>query len=1765
MRNFLIVIFLLVLSLDTFGGPGTFPQGDHVKNLKDKIEFKNTTTQIISNDSDDPTSVAKEAAAGSVYLRTTGEIYVKQDAGSSTNWLPAMVSTLAELNDLSDVNIISPSISSMLTYDGVEWSDRGSSQLAQLYENFICDEDFVTKYGVGDPSYNAFGTMPQTVPARLPDYPTGVDIDSVDLNIGDEWTAIIKVQFKDLSSSSQFVLIGTSAAGNAHRDFLIGYIPSSGVLYIDGGLGETGYSVTQNISADINPNAINTISVERDHADFTIVINGTSIYTPAPSSNTAEHVFKNIGESHNVATADLDGYVESYMITSVVNGSSDRSGVFSTLSTVDNGSVYYNSVSRVVREYQSGFWNNRNPSTIWKVGVQYAQAAVVFSRSNAYVAKVQHTSVGPLITDDIANWDQLTASKIQHGETSVSIPIGDQNIIFTTNDTVAMEIDTAQNVAIAGELTADNFQFDTSASEPAYSEGKIFYDGVNKTLALFNDEADSTLQLGQEMWKRVKNDTGGTILNGQVCYINGINGTGVNTIALAKADAAITSISTLGIATHDIENGTIGYITTLGTVRDVNTLDIPVASPIWLSADTAGAFTATPPSSPDYLVSLGIIGDANTVTGALEVHIEAGSNTQDVLKVFNGAILEDHTVTTSSDGATVTVALERAGGGDLSLFFDGAFSFFDTSPAATVTLTAGSDVTPILNYVYIPKSTMVMTANTTGFPEVEQHTHIATVLVQSAASVQTDGPYKEHAWTDHLSDSIDEGHLVHVNEWIRNQHATWLSGVLPTFSGDGTDTVEVGTSSGVVLQLHEHAFDAMVSASDIYVVNDSVTPYKKITNLVDIDLDSTGASLRNKTFALVLWGSVNENTGVSKLFINLPSGSEGTNKANQVREDKSKETNYSIPEDFKGTGFLIHRLVMDVNAGGTVANIYTDGSDDIRGQVPNTAAGTSGGVISDFEDGTFSIFNTVDNTKELTFDVSGVTASTAATLTIPDGDGTLLLMTGLAGGQTIIGDTASGGDLTLQSTSNATRGEITVNDAINFLEGLWFDGVELITNVGQDLTIGLDSNTIQLNGNVKLGTGTLDASSKFNIFSTTQGSQMCPTMTTVQKDAISTPDNGLCVYDSDLDKYFAYNGAQWKELGSSASGINYITNNSNPANTDGYATYDDGAVDLPVDGTGGSPTIITFATNAITPIRDVADFRITKASGSCQGEGVSYDFTVDAADSPKVLQIEFDYITDTNYVDGDLRMYVIDTDGGQVIESTNRDVSAIAQGGHYLGEFQTLSTSTNYRLAFHCTDTGTPGWYAQLTGLSVGPGKKVTGYSGSDTIDFTPGTMNGFSASSISGKYTKFGQWAKIQITAVSSGAVTAQIYIPPAEFLPSGLSIDTDALEYDSASQVALSGGWNARDTSGGGLDSYAGTVYLDGAQNLVPVGDDGTDRLDATKPFSGAWVSGDTISFDFWVPIAGWSSNTQSSDSASQRVVGLDVSPGAATGTVTSSFNDITFSGTVVKDTHAAFDGTTWVTPASGWYTVSATMEISFSSQSSISSILRIAVDGADRSKSAHRNNSTGAVSLHTVSKTHTLYLIKGEEVTIQSWSNASSPVLANSLAGNQLSIVSAANPATISATEKVVAFYRDDAGQSTANSGEHEYDWDTKVTDSHSMYDGSSEFIIPRADVYTISGAIVFQAVSWGTTDVNISIRVNGPDPSGVEYIIDKSPGELATQLVSTKLGLSGTIALPLNKGDTIAFEVGHANSTAVSTQANTASLIRNWISITSQGGI
>ena len=169
-------------------------------------------------------------------------------------------------------------------------------------------------------------------------------------------------------------------------------------------------------------------------------------------------------------------------------------------------------------------------------------------------------------------------------------------------------------LSLTGDFDAIDFTVGVGANQ-AYQEGRLFYDDTNKALATYNDEADITLQIGQEQYIRVRNNIGSTINNGQAVRINGSHGAETPTITLASADSEDNS-QVVGLATHSIENNSFGYVTTHGVVRDLNTLTFSAGDEVFLAIES-GALTGVKPVSPNYQMPIGHVirghGSAGTV------------------------------------------------------------------------------------------------------------------------------------------------------------------------------------------------------------------------------------------------------------------------------------------------------------------------------------------------------------------------------------------------------------------------------------------------------------------------------------------------------------------------------------------------------------------------------------------------------------------------------------------------------------------------------------------------------------------------------------------------------------------------------------------------------------------------------------------------------------------------------------------------------------------------------------------------------------------------------------------------------------------------------------------------------------------------------------------------------------------------------------------------------------------------------------------------
>lgn len=149
--------------------------------------------------------------------------------------------------------------------------------------------------------------------------------------------------------------------------------------------------------------------------------------------------------------------------------------------------------------------------------------------------------------------------------------------------------------------------------------GELAWNDTDKTLDL-GMTSSVTQQIGQEVLHYCKNNSGVAIANGQVVRVTGASGNAL-TIALADATDAVTSVSTIGVATEDIADAASGMVTMIGLVRGIDTSAFTEGDTLYLS-ETAGALTATSPAYPAQSIKIAVVVRDHATLGSIFVHVE---------------------------------------------------------------------------------------------------------------------------------------------------------------------------------------------------------------------------------------------------------------------------------------------------------------------------------------------------------------------------------------------------------------------------------------------------------------------------------------------------------------------------------------------------------------------------------------------------------------------------------------------------------------------------------------------------------------------------------------------------------------------------------------------------------------------------------------------------------------------------------------------------------------------------------------------------------------------------------------------------------------------------------------------------------------------------------------------------------------------------------------------------------------------------------------
>lgn len=614
---------------------------------------------------------------------------------------------------------------------------------------------------------------------------------------------------------------------------------------------------------------------------------------------------------------------------------------------------------------------------------------------------------------------------------------------------------------------------------------------------------------------------------------------------------------------------------------------------------------------------------------------------------------------------------------------------------------------------------------------------------------------------------------------------------------------------------------------------------------------------------------------------------------------------------------------------------------------------------------------------------------------------------------------------------------------------------------------------------------------------------------TPQSTEPSTPTEGMVYYDDGTNRaegLYVYENGVWTPVGSGSAGINYILNPDAESGTTDWATYADAAGAAPVDGTGGSANI-TFTDTTSTPLRGAASFLITKDAANRQGEGVSYDFTIDEADKAKVLRISFDYDSSTDYADGDIRVYVYDVTNSNLIQVVDRDLPG-NNFGTYAGEFQTAADSTSYRLILHISSTNASAYTVKLDNIQVGPRTSVL----QNTVVKVEGEGNGGSAFTSGVTNIPFTEtqdttdsWDGTTFTAPESGDYnfTGSIRWTNGVSQP-GIFL------WKNGSLYRLAGQDNGSNVV---LCPFSATITLEKGDSITIRTNGVSDTLQ-------------NVASNHWIHIQKLNTAPGNSGFANRQVI--VEARGASGVAITGGSSNIEF--TEVTDTTSSWDGTTFTAPESGLYSFVGDAFFTTSQTRTID----IYKNGTVFARGGDFNNE---FAHHFASA---FELEKGDTVNIR-LATGNSGTTSNTAYLHYLTIFKLQSSQTLIGSETVAAKYNSNSGQSIPNTTDTVVNFEDKVIDTHgAVTTGSSwVFTAPVSGIYKCSAqAYTGVGNNW---DVNeslfVKIRKNSVDDTlGTDYV-DSSDN------TGRRLGASVDTLLELSKGDTVDVVVFHSYGSSV----------------------
>jgi hypothetical protein len=640
--------------------------------------------------------------------------------------------------------------------------------------------------------------------------------------------------------------------------------------------------------------------------------------------------------------------------------------------------------------------------------------------------------------------------------------------------------------------------------------GRLTWDANEGTIDVVLNAGSVTGQMFEHVFFNCHNQTGTTITRGTVVMaVGALGASGRILIAPAIADGSVNSEYILGTAAMDISNGSDGLVYHFGKDRGLNTTGASCGETwadndvLYCSATTPGCLTKVLPTAPNLKVPIAIVLNAGN-NGTIFVRpshfpdlnqindVQLTSPTTGQTLIYNSVTGVWSNQTPADPSSTNELQTLSTGTNTLTLSNGGGTVTVDTDPSSDLT---GNGVAG-----YLPQYNTSSTLDTSGVFWNATTGSLGIGTASPSATLSVSGRINQI----NIGNSVFLGIGAGQNDDLSNNYNTFI----------GRDAGFTNTTGAFNTFIGYNAGKANTTAISNVMIGASAGEKNTATNnlFVGTSAGANNTTGLNNTF-LGRNAGFNNITGSYNLFIGSGSGYVNTNSYNIfIGVDAGYFNSSGRLNLFTGyrAGYSNttgeYNFFLGSDAG---SNNKTGSSNVLIGVDAGRYVGLTGTTIDTL----------INNSILIGQDARNLGTNQTNQIVIAKGG------RGLGSNTTVLGNSTTnqtwlGGSLTL-GTQVAPAARLHVVGS----------GSTSTTWTAQFHNSAGNNNALMVrnDGIVSIGTASPNGSGALEINSTTQG-VLFPRMTTTQRNAITTPADGLVIYNTTDNKLQVRASGVWVDL-----------------------------------------------------------------------------------------------------------------------------------------------------------------------------------------------------------------------------------------------------------------------------------------------------------------------------------------------------------------------------------------------------------------------------------------------------------------------------------------------------------------------------------------------------------------------------------------------------------------------------------------------------------